>query len=79
MRYRTNGVCASFIDFDVDQDGKVHGVKFMGGCPGNGQAVAALVEGMPVDEAIKRLKGIQCRMGTSCADQLANALKGTIK
>ena len=73
-RYKTQGVCASHIDFDVDSDGKIQNVKFHGGCPGNGLAVAKLVQGMPVKEAIARLNGIQCRMGTSCADQLAKAL-----
>ena len=73
MRYRTSGVCASFIDYDIE-DGKVRNVKFVGGCPGNGIAVAKLVEGMDVAEAVKRLQGIPCRMGTSCADQLSRAL-----
>ena len=49
--------------------------KFNGGCAGNTQGVAALVIGMTVDEAIRRLKGIQCRNGTSCPDQLATALE----
>jgi len=77
MRFKTTGVCANFIDYEII-DGKVHAVKFYGGCPGNLQAVAALVEGMPVAEAINRLSGIQCRGGTSCPDQLAKALKSTL-
>ncbi|MDR0462338.1 MAG: TIGR03905 family TSCPD domain-containing protein [Christensenellaceae bacterium] len=76
MRYQTQGVCASFIDYEVDEKGVLRNVHFHGGCPGNGRAVAALVEGMPVDEAVKRLRGIQCRGGTSCADQFARALSG---
>lgn len=72
--YRTNGVCASQIIFDV-RDGKVHDVKFVGGCMGNTTGVAKLVEGMDVDEVIKRLDGIKCRPTTSCPDQLARALK----
>ena len=51
-------------------------VKFNGGCNGNTQGVAALVKGMKVDEAISRLKGIDCGgRGTSCPDQLAKALE----
>jgi uncharacterized protein (TIGR03905 family) len=75
MLYKTRGVCASHIQYEVDAKGNIHNVKFMGGCPGNGKAVAALIEGMPTDEAVKRLRGIDCGgRGTSCADQLATAL-----
>ena len=35
-----------------------------------------LIQGMNIDEAIKRLKGVPCGMrGTSCPDQLAIALQ----
>ncbi len=72
--YRTRGVCASKILLDVE-DGIVKSVRFIGGCNGNTQGVAKLVEGMPVDEVISRLKGIRCGMKqTSCPDQLAEAL-----
>ena len=73
--YRTNGVCSMAINFDIDDD-KVKSVEFIGGCSGNTQGVARLVEGMPVEEAIKRLEGIKCgNKPTSCPDQLASALK----
>ena len=72
--YTTRGTCSRQINFDVKKDGTVTNVKFIGGCPGNTQAVAKLVEGKSIDEVISLLKGIQCRMGTSCADQLATAL-----
>ena len=73
--YRTRGVCAQAIEYEV-QDGVVHNVKFIGGCSGNTQGVAALVEGMQVEEVISRLEGINCGgRGTSCPDQLAKALK----
>ncbi len=78
MVYKTKGVCASAIGFEVE-DGKVHNVKFQGGCSGNTQGVAALVEGMDVNEAISKMEGIQCGFkGTSCPDQLAKALKEAI-
>lgn len=75
MTYRPQGVCAQKIDFEI-RDGKVTGVQFYGGCNGNTQGVARLVEGMDVEEAISRMEGIQCGFkGTSCPDQLAKALK----
>ena len=75
MRYKTKGVCSQEITFDV-QDNKLTNVQFVGGCAGNTQGVARLVEGMEVDEAIRRLDGIQCGpRPTSCPDQLARALK----
>ncbi len=74
MTYQTQGVCSQKIDFDI-VDNKVHNVKFTGGCNGNTQGVAALVEGMDVDEAIRRMEGIKCGFRpTSCPDQLAHAL-----
>ena len=75
--YKTKGVCSRKINFSVE-DGKVCKVKFDGGCNGNGKGVAALVEGMDVAEAIRRMEGIKCGMKkTSCPDQLAQALKQT--
>ena len=75
MRYKTSGVCSSAIDVDV-VDNKVTNVKFIGGCSGNTQGVAALIEGMDIDEAIKRIEGIRCGFRpTSCPDQLSKALK----
>lgn len=74
MVYRTKGVCSRQINFEV-KNGKVCDVEFLGGCDGNTQGVSRLVEGMDIDEAIKRLKGIDCGgKGTSCPDQLATAL-----
>ncbi|UTY38190.1 TIGR03905 family TSCPD domain-containing protein [Allocoprobacillus halotolerans] len=73
--YKTKGTCSSRIDFDV-VDGKVTGVRFIGGCAGNTQGVARLVEGMSKEEVIARLEGIRCgAKPTSCPDQLAQALK----
>ena len=75
MNYKTKGTCSREISFDV-VDNKVTNVRFLGGCSGNTQGVAAIVEGMDVNEAIKRMDGIDCAgRGTSCPDQLAKALK----
>lgn len=75
MEYAPKGVCSRKITFDIT-DHKVTNVQFLGGCAGNTQGVARLIEGMDVDDAIARLDGIQCGFkGTSCPDQLARALK----
>ena len=75
MDYQTQGVCSRSIHFEV-KNNKLTNVVFVGGCAGNAQGVARLIEGMDIDEAIRRLEGIHCgtRM-TSCPDQLAKALK----
>ena len=75
MRYQTQGTCSSAIDVEVDQ-GVIKSVAFTGGCHGNLQGISRLVEGMKVEDAISRLKGIKCGFkSTSCPDQLARALE----
>ncbi|RZT00436.1 TIGR03905 family TSCPD domain-containing protein [Cuneatibacter caecimuris] len=72
--YKTKGVCARAIEFEIDEN-TIKKVNFVGGCAGNTQGVARLLEGMDVDEAISRIQGIDCGgKGTSCPDQLAKAL-----
>ena len=74
--YQTHGVCSRAIDITLDDSHVIREVTFHGGCSGNTQGVAALVEGMDIDEAIKRMKGIKCGpRPTSCPDQLATALE----
>ena len=78
MHYTPQGVCSRGIDFEIE-DGKVRNVGFTGGCNGNTQGVAALIEGMDVQEAIRRIKGIDCKgRGTSCPDQLSKALEEAV-
>ena len=73
--YKTSGTCSREIIFDVEE-GKVKNVQFIGGCNGNLKGIAALVEGMDMDEVIARVEGVKCGMkSTSCPDQLAQALK----
>ena len=74
-QYKTQGTCSQQILIDVNDDDVIENVQFIGGCTGNTQGVARLVKGMKVDEVISRLKGIQCRAGTSCPDQLAQGLE----
>ncbi|MFQ9489943.1 MAG: TIGR03905 family TSCPD domain-containing protein [Bilophila wadsworthia] len=70
------GVCSSALQYDITDDGRVTGIRFAGGCPGNLEAVARLAEGLPAEAVISRLEGIQCgSKPTSCPDQLARALK----
>ena len=74
-RYTTRGVCSRSVSFDLT-DGRIHNVQFEGGCNGNTKGIGALVEGMEVAEAIRRLSGIRCGFkATSCPDQLAKALQ----
>ncbi len=76
--YKTKNTCSRSIEFEVE-DGIVKNVRFNGGCMGNTQGIAALAEGMRVEDVIKKCKGIQCGFrGTSCPDQLAKALEESI-
>lgn len=76
--YATNGVCSRKITFDI-VDGKLHNVQFEGGCPGNLLAIGKLVEGKDALEIAELLAGNDCRgRGTSCADQLSQAIKANI-
>ena len=73
--YQTEGTCSLLIEFDLIDDA-VYNVHYFGGCNGNLQALSRLVEGMPADEVIAKLKGINCGgKGTSCADQLTQAIE----
>lgn len=75
FEYKTRGVCSRLIRFELDGD-TVRNVEIVGGCNGNSQGVAALVEGMCADEVIRRTAGIRCGWkDTSCPDQLAKALQ----
>lgn len=70
------GVCSSRLTFDIADDGTLHNVAFTGGCDGNLKAVGKLVEGMPADRVADLLAGNTCGMKrTSCADQLAKAIR----
>ena len=72
--YSTKGICSREIVFEVDAENKIHGVRFIGGCSGNLQGIARLVEGQNIDEIEKKLTGIRCKGATSCPDQLSKAI-----
>jgi uncharacterized protein (TIGR03905 family) len=68
------GTCSRSVEFEITE-GKIHSVRFEGGCNGNLQGISRLVEGMPIEEVHSRLSGIRCGDNeTSCPDQLAKAL-----
>lgn len=75
-QYKTKGICAAEIIIDMDENEIIREVRFLGGCKGNTQGVAALVKGMKAREVIDRVSGIRCGFKpTSCPDQLAAALR----
>ena len=74
--YKTKGVCSRAIHVEVSDDNIITSVRFTGGCMGNTQGVARLAEGRTPEEVIALVKGIRCgNKGTSCPDQLAEALE----
>ena len=74
--YQTSGTCSQQIDLDIDDDGRVWNVQFLGGCNGNLQGIGRLVNGMKVEDIKERLAGIRCGYkNTSCPDQLVRALE----
>ncbi len=73
--YSTKGTCSRQILFDVDAENKMRNVRFIGGCGGNLQGIARLVEGQDIDEVSLKLAGIRCKGNTSCPDQLSKAIQ----
>ncbi len=75
-RYQPHGVCSQMIEFDIDDNNKLHDVVFYGGCNGNLKAISKLVEGMDADKVVALLKGNDCGgRGTSCADQFTKGIE----
>ena len=73
--YTPRGVYSRQINFEIDDDGKMHNLKFMGGCDGNLKAIGRLLEDADAKHAADILRGNDCGgRGTSCADQLARAI-----
>ena len=78
--YTPNGVCSRQINIELDANGVIKSCQFIGGCGGNTKGICQLVKGMDAEEAINRLKGIDCGgRGTSCPDQLAYALEEALE
>ena len=75
ITYRPKGVCSQLMEVEVE-DGKIRSVKVTGGCDGNLKGISKLLVGMEIDEAVRRMEGIECGFKkTSCPDQIAKALK----
>ncbi len=75
VTYEPRGVCSRLMRIE-EENGIIKSVEVVGGCNGNLQGISRLVEGMRVEDAISRMEGIHCgSKGTSCPDQLAQALK----
>ena len=73
--YMPEKVCARVISFDLDDD-KVKNISFMSGCNGNLKALSKILDGWSVNKIEEYLKGNECgKRGTSCADQLAIAVR----
>ena len=71
----TQMVCSQMISFDLD-DNVVSNLVFTGGCNGNLKAISKLVNGWTVEKIEEYLLGNTCGMRpTSCADQLAKAVR----
>lgn len=78
-KHKNSETCSAQVQFDIES-GKVYNVVFKGGCSGNLQAIASLIEGMDAEEAMKRLKGISCGFkSTSCPDQLSQAIEEALE
>ncbi|MBR1749559.1 MAG: TIGR03905 family TSCPD domain-containing protein [Ruminococcus sp.] len=78
--YMPSGVCSRMINIDINDDGVINDVQFIGGCHGNTQGVAVLAKGMQAEDVIERLKDIDCKgRGTSCPAQLALALEEALE
>ena len=81
MRYRfqPHGVCSQLVEFELDDNNKLHDVVFFGGCNGNLKAISKLVEGMDAEKVIELLKGNDCGgRGTSCADQFTKGIEAAL-
>ncbi len=78
--HANRGTCSRAVSFRLDGEGRVHDVRFEGGCDGNLKGVGRLVEGMPAREVAERLSGNECgSKKTSCPDQLAIALSEALE
>ena len=73
VHYRNFGTCSESIDLEI-RDGVIAECRINGGCRGNTQGLSKMVIGRNAEEVRDLLRGIQCRNGTSCPDQLSRAI-----
>ena len=78
-QYRCQGTCSMLIDFELDEEKKLHNVVFTGGCNGNLQGIGRLVEGQDAKETADKIAGVRCGYKpTSCPDQLSRAIRAAL-
>ena len=78
--YIPKGVCSRKMTVELNDDHTIQAVRVEGGCNGNLPGISRLVVGMDAQEAIRRMRGIQCGFKpTSCPDQLATALEQALQ
>ena len=77
MTYKTKGTCSTMIDIEMEPDQHtIKSVAFTGGCNGNLKAISKILNGQTVEFIVDKLSGNTCGFkNTSCADQLACAVK----
>ena len=74
--HQNTGTCSKQVEFDIDENGKIHNISFVGGCNGNLKGIGALSEGQDAKDVANRVEGIRCgNKNTSCPDQLAKAIR----
>ena len=77
--YIPQGVCSRMMTVDIE-GGISKNCEIIGGCAGNTTGICSLIIGMDAEDAVDRLKGIDCRgRGTSCPDQLANCIEEALE
>ena len=75
IKFRPQGVCCQLMEVEIDGDTIIE-ARFYGGCNGNLKAISKLVDGWTVEQIEEKLKGNTCGWRqTSCADQLATAVR----
>ena len=78
--YKTHGTCSQYIRFEIDDDKKLHNVRFVSGCDGNLKSIGRLVENQDAETVSKTLSGVKCGFKpTSCGDQFSLAIQEALK
>ena len=78
--YKTHGTCSQYINFEIDNDKKLHNVRFISGCDGNLKSIGRLVEGQDAETIADTLGGVRCGFkSTSCGDQFSKAIREALK
>ncbi len=80
FKYKTHGTCSQYIFFDIDEEKKLHNVRFISGCDGNLKSIGKLVEGQDARHVSDLLNGVHCGLkSTSCGDQLSHAINEALE